>query len=182
MSEQDVDKWIQENAEEGIESETPSRGTDPDVQFLRKSTGDIRKTSFSRMFSSSGSTALPLDMVQHTHLAGALDSGPPSSGGILPETESYRQMRCGTCNIDFSDTSAYQLHKRCHEQSQRYMEGLLRYTCDVCGREFGRKDQYTGHVNMHSGQQPFKCRFCNRGFAYQTNCTRHEKKCYIERK
>lgn len=54
-----------------------------------------------------------------------------------------------------------------------------RHQCPICGKNFRQWSHFVGHINTHSGVKPFACRFCQKGFPYKTNCTRHEKFCFI---
>lgn len=39
---------------------------------------------------------------------------------------------------------------------------------------FQERHHLTAHSRIHSGEQPFNCRYCERGFTDRSNCTRHE--------
>ena len=41
--------------------------------------------------------------------------------------------------------------------------------CPICGKKFGHKVQLTKHMCTHTGEYPFRCDICNKGFA-----TRHK--------
>ncbi|KAJ8980786.1 hypothetical protein NQ317_019452 [Molorchus minor] len=39
-----------------------------------------------------------------------------------------------------------------------------RYACKFCGKVFPRSANLTRHLRTHTGEQPYKCRYCERSF------------------
>ena len=47
------------------------------------------------------------------------------------------------------------------------------FVCEVCGKSFSRKFNYTRHLRTHSGEKTFKCSICNRRFYRYQHLIRH---------
>ncbi|KAH8928126.1 hypothetical protein BT69DRAFT_1193457, partial [Atractiella rhizophila] len=50
-----------------------------------------------------------------------------------------------------------------------------RYQCRYCDKRFARPSSLKIHVFSHTGEKPFKCNICGRGFSVQSNLRRHGK-------
>lgn len=46
-------------------------------------------------------------------------------------------------------------------------------TCDVCQKEFKRKEHLTQHMKLHQGVRPFKCDQCDKAFNRKEHLLRH---------
>ena len=40
-----------------------------------------------------------------------------------------------------------------------------KFKCDVCGKSFDRNAKLKDHKNIHTGEKPYQCKFCNACFA-----------------
>lgn len=45
--------------------------------------------------------------------------------------------------------------------------------CDVCNKEFSRKDSYSNHMKTHLTSKPFVCNICCSEFAYKSSFNKH---------
>ena len=50
------------------------------------------------------------------------------------------------------------------------------FQCAQCGKGFVTRDSYEGHLNMHAGVKPIKCRYCDMRYQNRSNAIAHEKK------
>jgi len=47
-----------------------------------------------------------------------------------------------------------------HIQGQHTLNDDKKYKCDVCGKGFAQKQHLSDHKNIHTGEKPYKCKFC----------------------
>mmetsp|Transcript_7629 Transcript_7629/g.12489 ORF Transcript_7629/g.12489 Transcript_7629/m.12489 type:complete len:251 (-) Transcript_7629:168-920(-) len=49
------------------------------------------------------------------------------------------------------------------------------FCCQFCGKKFGRKSNWMEHTRTHTGERPFKCAVCQKGFKQQYTLKKHMK-------
>lgn len=49
------------------------------------------------------------------------------------------------------------------------------FTCSYCKKGFTQSHHLKRHLRIHTGVTPYRCRFCERPFKYNTSCRRHER-------
>lgn len=54
------------------------------------------------------------------------------------------------------------------------------YMCRVCGKPNAGPSLLERHMRTHTGERPFKCDLCNKGFTTKENMRRHRKVHYSE--
>ncbi|CAL8104529.1 unnamed protein product [Orchesella dallaii] len=87
--------------------------------------------------------------------------------------EMRRQYQCEMCPTRLSALSSLQKHI----ESVHNREALeTPYICRYCGRTYNKnqKIKYDIHLRQHTGERPFKCSVCDKGFTSQEQMARHE--------
>ena len=54
-----------------------------------------------------------------------------------------------------------------------YFERPKLHTCELCGKQFKKKNQLNRHLIIHSGRKDYICIVCYRAFAREDNLKRH---------
>ena len=65
--------------------------------------------------------------------------------------------------------SYYKTHKLSNHGELKDMP----YVCKICMKGFTVKPKYLAHMNIHTGEKPHSCRFCDRTFSDPSNCSKH---------
>jgi uncharacterized Zn-finger protein len=63
-----------------------------------------------------------------------------------------------------------------HMRAQHTPDQMRRFMCTQCGKGFDSENVYEGHINMHAGLKPYRCRYCPQSYQNLSNCLAHEKK------
>ena len=62
-----------------------------------------------------------------------------------------------------------------HIQAQHTADNEKDHRCDVCNKGFSSKIVLKDHMNIHTGEKPYKCKFCSSCFASRGNHAMHER-------
>ena len=62
-----------------------------------------------------------------------------------------------------------------HIQAAHTPDNLKKYRCDACGKGFIDNHRLSDHVNVHTGEKPYKCKFCSSCFASKGTHAMHER-------
>jgi len=78
-----------------------------------------------------------------------------------------KPFQCKTCLKFFSSKTGVHAHMRTHEEPK--------HCCEFCGRRFQIETVYKIHVRTHTGEKPYKCRFCDYKTAAHSSIYIHER-------
>ena len=77
--------------------------------------------------------------------------------------ESFEKKECQICGKMILDLT---LHMKVHSD-------IKPFKCEICDKEFKRKNELTAHQKYHTGAKPFKCKLCSKGFGSSSNLAMH---------
>ncbi|XP_070547163.1 gastrula zinc finger protein XlCGF57.1-like [Ptychodera flava] len=72
---------------------------------------------------------------------------------------------CDVCSR-FPYKSVLQTHMKSHSDERNFY-------CQVCGKDFKKKDHYVRHVKNHEGEKPYMCEHCGKNFGRKEHLMQH---------
>lgn len=98
------------------------------------------------------------------------------------------QLVCDKCKRQFKSFKAYSLHnkknlKSCKTASLVNIEGLGKtrlFHCKDCEYKTKRIKDMEAHLVLHTGDRPFVCNFCHKGFTQQSSLQAHQESAHKE--
>ena len=91
----------------------------------------------------------------------------PLSYQPLPAVSLNNQFRCKFCEMEFSTEA----DKLAHEQ--RHIESATNFTCSICKVKCASNAKLKRHLRIHTGENPFRCKFCPKVFPRKEFLQRH---------
>ncbi|XP_014675840.1 PREDICTED: uncharacterized protein LOC106815836 [Priapulus caudatus] len=108
---------------------------------------------------------------------GAGEATKPPNGPELDaaaETEEGGRDRCCHCGKAFADAVRRMRHERLVHNAQKLS------SCRYCGRMFNHSGHRNEHERLHTGQLPFTCHDCCKGFVNRSKLRQHQAKGCLE--
>ena len=113
-------------------------------------------------------------------------------------TDNYSPQRCSQCGAVFASEANLSKHMHKHERLSMSCEKCgqqfarkatldkhilacqTETSCEICGKVFkclskNLKSRYQEHMFIHTGEKPYKCQFCDRGFRDRSTRRKHER-------
>ena len=78
-----------------------------------------------------------------------------------------KQVKCTHCDKSF--------HQKRHLRDHMRYHTARKYPCKFCKYVAVRPKELEYHMNSHTGNRPFICTICNKGFGHPTVLTTHKK-------
>ncbi|XP_046455032.1 zinc finger protein 236-like isoform X2 [Daphnia pulex] len=93
---------------------------------------------------------------------------------------------CKQCHDNFNTMRALKEHSRYHQKVNSILSckkksknnkvvGKPRFRCSHCSMEFDKPSLRARHERVHTGERPYKCDQCNRGFSQKNSLVSHQK-------
>lgn len=90
---------------------------------------------------------------------------------LAHEEEEHAEIasyKCRQCSERFSSKA----HARLHFVNAHTNE-VKNFACDTCSKTFKNRYQLVLHTRSHTGEKPFTCSVCKRGFSMSSNLQKH---------
>jgi uncharacterized Zn-finger protein len=78
---------------------------------------------------------------------------------------------CGKGFINFKFKRAWAFHKKKCGNEKVFIDSKI--SCEICDKEFHKRDAYNRHMKSHSKQKDFPCKLCVKTFADKRNLLAH---------
>ena len=72
-----------------------------------------------------------------------------------------------------------EFHMKTHIATYHTEDKNKPFVCKVCGKGFGRKKEFKEHMNIHTGERPYKCEHCEKAYSSSGNLRMHRRTVHL---
>ena len=80
-----------------------------------------------------------------------------------------KPFMCDKCDASFKSKERLKIHIRGKH------EGVFKFHCTICPAKYNIKSEFEAHFRSHTGEKPFNCSICGKGFSKSEVMRKHEK-------
>ena len=80
--------------------------------------------------------------------------------------------------INFKFKRAWDFHKK--KCGTEKVISITKHSCEICNKEFHKRDAHARHMKSHINQKDFMCKLCSKSFADKRNLIAHTNKKHTE--
>ena len=113
----------------------------------------------------SGDTRINIDGVDVTHVV--LDD---STNNVLPFDDT---ISINNTEEESTKKSGLEINLLPQKQQSKKVSSSKKLFCSYCQKEFSKAFDLDQHVRSHTGEKPYQCVICGRGFAQKSNVKKH---------
>lgn len=100
---------------------------------------------------------------------------PVSSSSSHQISDQQQDLLISPSSIMSSSDNRVKRHKKSNSPgTTRAPTAPQKFRCEICNREFSRKDNLKTHQRVHSGERPFTCKYCGQTFRWVGSWHCHE--------
>jgi len=90
-------------------------------------------------------------------------------------TEPRHEHVCDICGKVYLIKKSLRIHISVYHNKE------LNFKCEVCPKEFGRRDGLARHMRVHTKELKYVCEFCSRPFSQSSNLVKHRRIKHMDR-